>query len=89
MGFALFEEGCEAFLEVASIADAGVFENGALEVGVDTGGSRGGEQALGAGDAAGAGFDKGGGQFAGAELQMIGRDDFVNQAELFGFVGVK
>ena len=47
-GFAFFEERREAFLEVRSAADAGVFKDGALEVRVN--GSRGGgsEQALGA-----------------------------------------
>ena len=53
-GFALFEEAGEAFLEVGGAAHAGVFEDGALEVGVETGGGCGDEQSLRAGDAAGA-----------------------------------
>ena len=51
-GFALFEEAGDAFLEVAGGAHVGVFEDGALEIGVEGGGGCGDEQALGAGDAA-------------------------------------
>ncbi len=57
VGFALFEEGGEAFFEVGSATDAGVFEDGAFEVVVETGSGGGSEQVLGAGDAGGAGGD--------------------------------
>src|SRR5258705_9966813 len=62
-GLALFEETGETFLEVGGAAHAGVFEDGALEIGVEAGGGRGNEQSLGAGDAAGAGGDDHFGEF--------------------------
>ena len=74
--FAFFEKGREPFLEIRGAADAGILENGAFQIGVDAGGSGGGQQALCARQAAGAGGNEHVSQFAGAILQTIGRHDF-------------
>src|ERR1700675_3379527 len=87
LGFAFFEKRSQTFFEIRSATDAGVFQNGAFEIGVDGARGRSSEQALGASEAAGAGFDQHGGQFLGAIHQAIGFDNFIDQAELLGFRG--
>ena len=42
--FAFFEKGSEALFEIRSAADAGIFQNGALEIMVKAGGGSGSEQ---------------------------------------------
>src|SRR5262245_54346024 len=84
-GFAFFQEGSDAFLEVRSATDAGVFEDGAFKVGVNASLFGGDEETLGAAEAAGADFDEIVGEFAGTRHQFIGLDNFADKAELLCF----
>src|ERR1700751_4281954 len=87
-GFAFFQEGGEAFLEIGRAADAGIFEDGAFEVRVYASLFGGNEQAFGAAEAAGADFDQIVGKFVGASHQFVGGDNFADQPQLMCFPGV-
>jgi len=86
-GFALFEEAGEAFFEIGGGPDACVFKYCALEVGVEARGRCRNKEALGAGNAGGAGGDEDFCAFIDSGHETVGGNDFVDQSEVFELGG--
>ena len=85
VGFALFEERSEPLFKIGTAADAGVFENRALQILVNAGGSTGGKELLGARDADGTGRNEEFSEFLCAIEQFLRGNDLVDQTKFLGF----
>src|SRR5712692_3613043 len=86
--FALFEKRSKTFLKIACGADAGVFLDGALEIGVDRGRRGIAQQALGPGEAGGARGNQTASQLSRGVHQFFGGDNAGNHTKFLRFHGI-